>query len=200
MARKQQPHEPLASIAVKGMVHHVPQSLAVLETAIAQAVELQAEVNDLNAKYEARGAETQRLIAAHEAEIRKLNEALVLERAPVKSLLDSKTAQLEQAKIEVADAARPLMGDQRSLKYQGVAGPVLIERTPKMTVVKGQVATLRQLLADKFTEYFEVEEKVKPLRKAWELLVGLKGRKLAQFKEAVEIEDPIRVRVLEPGK
>lgn len=192
--------EPLRSVLIKGMVHNVPQSRAELEEVIGRAAELQDECDQLSDRLAAKAPDVANLIEHHRAEIKRLTADLETERAPFNSLLTTKQTQLNLLKEQMGKLSRPLMGEQKSMKITGVAATIMVERDPKMTVEKTQIPALRNLLKQDFPQYFEVEEKAKPLKKAWDLLKTLTGRRLATFQAAVTTTDLPRVRFVPAGQ
>lgn len=190
------PGEPLGGVVIAGVHHQVPLSRIELEQAIADAVKLDGEVADWTALAKGKGADLEAQIGLLESQLTKLKADLALERGPTLSQVTNKQQQLEQVKTRIFNLVLPQMGDQKSMKVTGIAGSVQVERTPKMEVIKERIEALKELLGGQFTQYFEVEEKVKPLKKAWELLTSLKGRKLAKFTEAVKTSETGRVRIL----
>lgn len=195
-----QVQEPMVHVVIDGQVRHVRQSCAELEQVIARGVELQRQIDDLTAQRDAKAPDLQRLIAGHQAELERLTKELATERVPFEGLIANKTADLEQCKSQIFTLARPLMGEQRSFRYSAIAGPVDIERTPQMAVDKTKLSVLRKLLGETFPHYFEVDERVKPLRRAWELLQTLSGRKLNTLRQAITTSDSGRVRFVSAGK
>lgn len=199
-ANKSEPGEPLGSVVVGGILHNVPASRVPLEEAIAEGAQLEKAIAELNTQLQARGATTVQVIEHHRAEIARLEEELKLERGPLASMIATKQARLDQVKQTIFKLAKAVMGGQKSMKISGIAGTILVERTPKMEVDPAHIGTLKKLLGDMLPAYFEVKEVAKPLSKAWELLSTLKGRKLSDFQAAVATSESGRVRFVTDPK
>jgi len=189
-------NEPLAAVVIGGVLHHVPASQVEIETEIEKGVQLEAEIKELQQRRSSIGESKETLIAAYHAEINKLEEELRLERGPVDSQIATKQAELERVKGRLYELMEPRMGEQKSMKFTGLAGSIEVVRTPKIEVPSENIGALRKLLGDAFTTAFEVTEKAKALSPAFTLLKTLKGSRLAKFQQLVKATTSGRVRFL----
>lgn len=183
------PQEPMAGVVINGVLHQVPASEVELQQEIEKGVKLQQEIRTLEELRDNRGRELVTLIAAYEEEIRKAREQLELERGPVQSQIEAKMAALEAVKGRLFQLIKPRMGDQKSMKFAGLAGAVVAQRTQKATVPDHVLPALRRLLGPTFGEMFEVTEKAKPRPAFWTVIRQLTSKKTEQLRQLINIDD-----------
>lgn len=190
--RRRAAAEPQVTLEIGGKPVSVAQSLAPLEQAIAKGFQLQARLDELVAEHAAVAPGLQQRIEAYRAELRRAEQELQIARAATEMAMSVVEAELSQVKQQIWQLAMPLLGEQQSLKYQGVAGPVEIARRVSLEIQDG--SALRKLLGQRFPEFFSVTEKIKPLKTAVQLLTTLKGAKLTAFRKVVAVEETGSVR------
>lgn len=186
---------PLVPVEINGSVRMVPQGRVEVEQLAARGAKLQAEIDGLTRQRDAGGgADLIRLVAYHQREIDRLCAELDELRAPHGAHIGNRQAELGQVKEALFQAMRPWMGEQRSMRVDCLAGPILVERNPQMKV--RSVKILRNLLGKELPDYFEVEETARPLKGAWDLLTKFSGQALDRLLTAISVSDTGRVRFL----
>lgn len=187
--------EPTVPITIEGVVYHVPQWAVKLEHLIADAAKKAQTLTRLATERDnlPKVRELKAMIEAEEAEIAKLRIRLAEAQSPYDSPINTTQAELEAIEAQIAEQMRPHMGGQKTKKYTGAAGTIEAMRKLGLKVI--DKSRLRKLLGQQLGTYFTVEEIFTPNKAAAELPTTLKGNKLAQFLEAVEVTDAVKAKL-----
>ncbi|MFZ5826518.1 MAG: hypothetical protein ACOY94_19670 [Bacillota bacterium] len=189
MAGKAAVQEPMAGVIINGVLHQVPASEVDLQREIDRGRKLQAEIQAMEETREGRGRELVALISAYEEEIAKAKTQLDQERGPIEAQISAKQAELEGVKQRLFELMKPRRGNQKSMKFSGLAGSILAQRTLKFKLPDHQIQVARKLLGPVFGEMFETRETAKPLTRIWDVLKTLKPAKVEKLREIAEIDD-----------